>query len=1346
LKQQVFHLIRSALLSSAHNVTATTTASAFTINANSANVSIGTYNNFNNGKDSTLTLGGTTTGNTITTINDTSVGATQFALVKTGAGTWSIGTGLVRNKVDINGGTLKVTGTLTVGYTTGRNLTITGGQLDYNSASAVTFGASNTNGAIIFNGGNLDNSSGAAINTSSTNPRMTWNSNFTFIGSNGADSDLNLGTGAVANATTSIVSVANAATTLTVGGVISGAGGLTKAGAGALTLSGNNSYTGNTTVSAGTLTLSGANTGTGTTMVSGGQILMTNALALQNSAYNTTGSNGTTIGLDVSSGLNSGTLTLGGLSGNVNLASAITAGYTGSVTGLTLNPSAGFSNTYGGVISNGSGATTLTKSGGGTQVLSGPNTYTGITNINAGTLQVGVAENADVSGPLGKQLANAAGTIVFGGGTLQYSAANQFDYSGRFSTAAGQAIRVHTNGQTVTWATDLTSSGGSVTNTGPGTLTLSGNNTFGTLANSGSGTLVLTGTNTYTGATTISAGTLDLGGGTGTGSLSTTALNLAGGTFSYTRNTGSTQAFATTNVQAGASTVTAEAGNTITLGTLTPAAGGSVNFGTTGTITTSTGNNANGILGGWATFGGTNWAVANGAGSAITGFAGTYSFTNDVAIQNSGAAYAGKMISVNSTQTPDAVITPDTLTFNTAGAYTLNLTGANNTISGIMVNSVVGNNASIITGGTSLRGASNGSLSVIQNNLDGALTIGTAIINNGTSGLSKSGAGTVILTANAAYTGTTAIGAGTLQLGNGGATGTLSSSSPIVNNGSLVINHTSTQTLAAISGTGSVTMSGTNTLTLNSGNTYSGGFTLNSGTIAAFSTGTYNGFGSGPLTLNGSAASGMFLPTAAPAIIPNNINWNGTLSVHRSGSSGVGLVAFSGDVTLGASPVLTVGSTTMDINATFTGKIQDGTGSSITFQTGANANRLMTVTLNGVNTYTGDTIFSNAGKPTFVIGGSGSLASGNYSGNIAFNGGAGTFIYSSSANQTLSGIIGGGSGTLTKDTSNTSTLTLSGTNSYTGGTRLNAGTLQFAKKVSQPASGAVAVRDGTTLAVNLGGGAAEWTTGTSGNGTIGGLLAGLGGQSGGTVTYTGNVTLGFDTTNAGSAQTYSGVIGNVGTTLGIKKLGTGTLILDQANTYSGGTTVSAGTLLVNNTTGSGTGSSSVTVGTSGTLGGSGTISGAVTMDGALKPGNSTGLLTLGSLDLNASSSTTLEINGTNRGAVTDGYDALGLNLGGSIDLAGALIFEFGNLAAFAANTEFDLFSFNTTSTGDFTSVTSTGFYAGTWGKEGDVWSLTDEGQTLNFSEVTGNLTVIPEPGAALLGSLGVLMLLRRRRA
>ena len=59
--------------------------------------------------------------------------------------------------------------------------------------------------------------------------------------------------------------------------------------------------------------------------------------------------------------------------------------------------------------------------------LSGANTYVGGTQINAGVLNLGVAENAGTSGPSG-----ASGTIVLGGGTLQYSPVNNYDYSGRF--------------------------------------------------------------------------------------------------------------------------------------------------------------------------------------------------------------------------------------------------------------------------------------------------------------------------------------------------------------------------------------------------------------------------------------------------------------------------------------------------------------------------------------------------------------------------------------------------------------------------------------------------------------------------------------------------------------------------------------------------------------------------------------------------------------------------------------------------------------------------------------------------------------------------------------------------
>jgi autotransporter-associated beta strand protein len=93
----------------------------------------------------------------------------------------------------------------------------------------------------------------------------------------------------------------------------------------------------------------------------------------------------------------------------------------------------------------------------------------------------------------------------------------------------------------------------------------------------------------------------------------------------------------------------------------------------------------------------------------------------------------------------------------------------------------------------------------------------------------------------------------------------------------------------------------------------------------------------------------------------------------------------------------------------------------------------------------------------------------------------------------------------------------------------------------------------------------------------------------------------------------------------------GLLTLAGANTYSGVTTVSGGTLLVNNTTGSGTGTGDVTVNSGGTLGGTGIISGVVTVNtgGTLSPGAGPGTLTLnGSLVLTAGSTNTFEVDGS----------------------------------------------------------------------------------------------------------------------
>jgi len=160
------------------------------------------------------------------------------------------------------------------------------------------------------------------------------------------------------------------------------------------------------------------------------------------------------------------------------------------------------------------------------------------------------------------------------------------------------------------------------------------------------------------------------------------------------------------------------------------------------------------------------------------------------------------------------------------------------------------------------------------------------------------------------------------------------------------------------------------------------------------------------------------------------------------------------------------------------------------------------------------------------------------------------------ASATIAGAIRNTTGTAGLIKTGAGKLILSGANTYNGGTTINAGTLSFNSIAAMPPTGTVAVQDGAVLGIKLGG-TGNWSAGTSGVGTLGGLLAGLGGAGTSTVTYAGNVGLLLD---VAATTTYSGTITNVGTALTLQKSGASALTLSGNNSYTGDTILLGGTL------------------------------------------------------------------------------------------------------------------------------------------------------------------------------------------
>jgi len=819
--------------------------------------------------------------------------------------------------------------------------------------------------------------------------------------------------------------------TLTLGtsGITIGAGaGTTTLNAGII-LNGNQAWAN----SGGTLLLNNSLSGTGNLAISGnfnatnGSAALTGVVTLTGqSDLNGAFLNGVSGGVVISTG------TVGAQGASVTSDKAIT--FTGSTNWYTNGSNAFLSGSVSGGTMNNIGAGNLTLSGaadnaGLTVTTPGGTTYLAKTSSTAvhavGTaLSLAASSTTQITGSGGDQIKDTANVAVGTGATL--------DLNGNSET-----INNLTGSGGVT--TTLAAFGSTLTvGSGNGSASFSGivQNGSGTLAltKTGTGTQTLTGANTYTGATTVTGGTLalDFSVSSPASILSaSSALQLGNSTFSVkgsaTGTTAQTVNGLTLNPGAAAVSVNSNGGSgtSLSLGSITRNVGGTIDFTlpVSGNISTTTANaNFSGgqqtILGGSATVGGTGWAVSGSGATpgAITAL-GSYN----------GSFVAAADVSAGTGTLTPAAMTINSLRFNNAGATTVN-TGGNLIIAtgGILETSTVAANAVTINNNT-LTSGNGQDLIVIQNNTAGAMTIGSAIVNNGGTaiGLTKSGAGSLVLNGANAYTGASTI------------------------NGPVTVNNT-----ANLGSNSAVTLNGSGALTFTNN-----GAQLNLqaiGATATASTGTASGAIDGSMTSRWESAS------ADPQWIRIDLKsvYNlGSASISWETAGGKNFVIQTGAVGASATPdgTNTNGWTTVS-TTTNQASYSDKHFINYAFTPGASG-QFVDVYGTARNTGYGYSIwemqvFTAAGAVTQNIG---SLSSTDSATSVSLGS---QLTLSTGANNTSTTFAGAitGTGNLTKV--GTGTQTLSGTNTYTGTTLVSGGKLIVNGSTS---TGAVTVSNGATL-------------------------------------------------------------------------------------------------------------------------------------------------------------------------------------------------------------------------------------------------------------------------------------------
>ncbi len=898
---------------------------------------------------------------------------------------------------------------------------------------------------------------------------------------------------------------------------------------------------------------------------------------------------------------------------------------------LVLNPGVDTTLVIGGAISELSGTRAVTKSGVGIAQLNALATHSGTTTISNGTLRVGIADALPSGAGKGNFTMNPGTGLT---AVLDLNGFNQ-TLNGVSSSGAGTSVIDNLAAGAATLTVGGADGGGvfagNVQNTG-GAISL---------VKTGLGTITLSGENTQTGPITVNAGTLQFARTSSLyngASADWTAGNLtinAGGTLAL--NVGGAGEFTAADIDLIAVLGTATGGflGGSFLGLDTSNAGGSFTY-TSVLADTNGGANSVGlvklgtgalILGNSNTYTGdtivSGGVLSIGTNASLGAAGGALTLNAGTTLQVTGTSnpVVNRTISLAGTSTFEVVESANVVTLSSnltpggvltkTGAGTLRLSGNVTSASNL-----------IITGGTlRLSGAvESGAGATTVGNASGAIAaldiVSGADFKTTTLsiGVSSGGTGALRISGGTAAT-TTATTSQGISLGTGGGYGAL-----MISGGSLTTNRLNLYNSAAGTSVAQVSGGVLNVSeyiilsNLRSEFTVTGGEVRRAGATQNLSLG-YNLSGTSVMNMVGGLvdntgrnvsfgqAAGtptVFLNLAGGTLVTNTlvalntptavVNFNGgTLQAAANSTAFVPLNVNLATIVNGAFGTFAGGAVfdTNGRNVTVAANLTAPTGDGISGLTlnsgGSGYVGAPYVEISGGDGFgaTGfavvdfDPASSTYGSVTSVVltnPGTG------YTGTptITLHGGGGT-----GADISAAGLVANTSGGLTKN--GDGILTLSGINSYTGPTTVNAGVLQMAlRSALYNASSAswthdnLIIKAGGTLALNVGD-AGEFAAADVD------LIAALGTATGG---FLGGSFLGLDTSNAGGSFSYDSIIADThagANSIGLMKLGSGTLILGDENTYSGGTVVAGGVLSIDSNASLGAAAGSLTLNANTTL-------------------------------------------------------------------------------------------------------------------------------------------------------------------